>query len=118
MPAGSGLRPLRIDLDAGPVVARISGDVYGTSGLNFSTGLSLNIEDFFALTIRYETYRSSQYQYTDYSVLPYVTTTGPSRTNGTFYVGIKGGSYVGATETVIGGGVALALVLIFAGYSD
>ena len=117
-PSGSGKSPLRVDVDAGIVVKTIDRGVSFQKGLNFSLGVGLNLEDFVALALRYETYRTAQFTYTDYSSPPYVERTMPARTNGTLYVGIKGGSYIGATASILGAGVYLALVALFRNMGD
>ena len=112
--AGAASSPFRVDIDAGLVVMTISEGIYQQRGLNFSSGIGLNIEDFLALTLRYETYRTNQYDYVDYGRSPAVIKNMPPHTNGTLYLGIKGGSYVGAISSVVAGGVAAALAIAFA----
>lgn len=117
-PSGSGKRPYRVDIDAGVVVKTLDHVSNYDKSLNLSAGIGLNIEDFFAFTLRYETYRTSQYTYIDYSIPPYIERTMPAKTNGTFYVGVKGGSYIGAGASIVGGAGFLVLLAIFSGMSD
>jgi hypothetical protein len=116
--AGSISSPLRVDIDAGLVVMTINESIYSQRGLNFSSGIGLNIEDLVALTVRYETYRTNQYVYTDYSSSPNVDRTMPPQTNGTFYFGIKGGSYIGAASSIVAGSVMAVLLIAFSNFND
>jgi hypothetical protein len=118
MPSGSGARPLRVDIDAGLVVVKLDESIYNQKWLNFSSGIGFNIEDLLILTLRFETYRTSEYIYFDYSSFPGVDKTMPPQTNGTFYFGIKGGSYVGAASSVIVGGVVVVLLIAFSNYQS
>ena len=118
MPSGSGARPLRVDIDAGLVVVKFDESIYNQKWLNVSTGIGLNIEDLVILTMRYETYRTSEYTYRDYGSYPYVDKTMPPQTNGTFYFGIKGGSYVGAASSIIVGGVVAVLLIAYSSYQS
>ena len=117
-PAGSGSRPLRIDFDAGPVITEIDGNYSGYRALNLSTGIALNIEDYAGLLLRFETNRTSPYVEYDYGSPPRIIRTVPSRTFGTFYAGLRLGSYPGALTSVIGGGVLVTLMIALSGIGN
>jgi len=112
-PSGSGSSPLRVDIDAGLVVMTLDEGILNQKSLNFSSGIGLNFEDLLVLTMRYETYRTKPYVYYDFSSSPSVEKTMPSQTNGTFFVGVKGGSYVGAAASIVFGGVLAVLLAAF-----
>ena len=112
MPSGSGTRPLRVDIDAGLVVRTFDASI-SNQAPNFSSGIGLNLEDLLVLTIRYETYRTRQYTYFEYSGLPGASQNNQSRTNGTFYVGVKGGSYIGAAASIAAVAVVAAIIIAY-----
>lgn len=111
-PSGSGKRPWRVDIDAGLVIHTFYDRIKNQESFNISSGVSLNLEDLVAFTVRYETYRTKQYTYFDYSGSVGLEKTMPSQTNGTLFMGVKGGSYAGAATTLVGGGL-LVLAIIF-----
>ena len=101
-PPGSRKRPWRVDMDAGLVIATLSGSNRGS--LNVSAGVGLNLEDFVALTMRFETLRTAS-SFANYGQ--------PQKTKGTVYLGLKAGSYPGAIVSVVAGGVYVALLALF-----
>jgi hypothetical protein len=111
---GSGSSPLRIDVDAGPVVTTLDAGIYNQKWLNISSGVGLNLEDLLILTIRYETYRAGPRDYYDYTTPPYEVKTLPAQTNGTFYIGLKGGSYIGASASLVAAGIFAIALAAFA----
>ena len=114
-PSGSGSSPLRVDIDAGLVVMTLDEGILNQKSLNFSSGIGLNFEDLLVLTMRYETYRTKESTYHDYINLPHEEKILPPQTNGTFFLGVKGCSYIGGATSIVFGGIVAFLAIMMSG---
>ena len=114
-PFASGSSPLRVDLDAGIVVMTLDPGILSQKSLNFSSGIGLNFEDLLVVTMRYETYRTKESTYHDYINLPHEEKILPPQTNGTFFLGVKGCSYIGGATSIVFGGIVAFLAIMMSG---